>query len=272
MDWNRIKTIFIIAFLILDLFLLSQLMEKHKDNPEIMTDTSFEEKLKNEDIDYNALPVEVEKDYYLSADTKNFEEEEIEQLTDQIVSITELDNPSIIYAVLENPIIIDPKADDPYRELKDFVENQVINGENYDFWEHDESTDTITFYQKHNDKFLILNKGAHLVFYLTEENSVVSYEQTMLENMEPNSEEEDVFHAIRALEVLYDKGEMLTGSRVIKAELGYFTLVNMEATQVLTPTWHFIISQEGAEESFYVNAFDLQLIQTPANNEIKLME
>ena len=57
MDWSRIKTIFIIAFLILDLFLLTQFLNKHKTNQfEVKSDVSFEESLKADGIEYKSLP------------------------------------------------------------------------------------------------------------------------------------------------------------------------------------------------------------------------
>ena len=46
----------------------------------------------------------------------------------------------------------------------------------------------------------------------------------------------------------------------------------MEATQVLTPTWHFVIEQDGAKENFLVNAFEGQVIQGNFASEKKKME
>ena len=81
MDWSRIKTIFIIAFLILDLFLLSQLTTKHKTNQfELKSNTSVEESLKTDGIVYDELPKETIRDQYMSANTKIFTEEDIAEL------------------------------------------------------------------------------------------------------------------------------------------------------------------------------------------------
>ena len=57
MDWSKIKTIFIITFLILDVYLLFQFMKIRDANKyEVITEASFEEKLKADEIKYVDLP------------------------------------------------------------------------------------------------------------------------------------------------------------------------------------------------------------------------
>jgi len=70
-DWNRIKTIFIIAFLVLDVFLFSQLMTKSRQF-EVRNDATLEENLKSDGIVYDGLPKDVVNDHYMSANTKIF--------------------------------------------------------------------------------------------------------------------------------------------------------------------------------------------------------
>jgi len=46
----------------------------------------------------------------------------------------------------------------------------------------------------------------------------------------------------------------------------------MEATQVLTPTWHFDVEENGNLESMLVNAIEGQIIQANTSSEKKIME
>lgn len=73
MDWSKIKTIFIITFLILDVYLLFQFMKMRDANKyEVITPTSIEDKLKADEITYVDLPKAPIKTQYLSAKPKTF--------------------------------------------------------------------------------------------------------------------------------------------------------------------------------------------------------
>ena len=68
MDWSKIKTIFILTFLILDVYLLYQFMKIRDANKyEFITEASFEDKLKADEIKYIELPKTTIKDQYVSA-------------------------------------------------------------------------------------------------------------------------------------------------------------------------------------------------------------
>lgn len=268
MDWGRLKTIFIIAFLILDIFLLTQLINKQKDNKlEVKTDVSLEENLNNDGIDYSDIPKDPVRDQYMSANTKVFNEREVEKLKDQFVTIVD---GSIIYSELEEPFKIEEKLN--VQEFEQYVKNMVLYGDRYGFGHYDEAAGTITFYQKHQDKLLFKNRSAHLVFYVDKNKEISSYEQTMLEVIEPISEKEEVLPAIRAVEAIYRNRLLKPDSKIVRAELGYYTVVNMEASQVLTPTWHVVAEREGKRESMLVNAFEGQIIQENKGNGKTVME
>ena len=269
MDWSRIKTIFIIAFLILDVFLLTQYINKFQTNQlEVRKDLSFEEKLNNDGITYKNLPKETMQDQYLSANTKIFTEKDVSQLKNQTVQIG--DGSSIV-GELKNPISVD-FAHPPFTELESFMKNQMLHGDQYTLGEFDEEEGTITYYQEFKDKPFFMNIAAHIVFYVNEEGKADSYEQTMLDTIEPISEKEEVYPAIRALEALYNQGAIKSNSKFVETELGYYTLVNMEATQVLTPVWRFVVDRNGERESLLVNAFEGQIIQANSGSDKNTME
>ncbi|MCR2822732.1 two-component system regulatory protein YycI [Lederbergia panacisoli] len=269
MDWNKIKTIFIIAFLILDLFLLSQLMTKTRQFEE-KKDPTTEENIKSDGIKYDGIPKDIVSDHYMSANTKIFTKEELAKIEDKIEDSEEL---AAIHVTLKTPIVVNEKQD--FFELNDFVHSHVLYGEDYDFWSYDKEENTITYYQKYDDKLLFMNRSAHLVFHVNENGEAISYEQTMLDAFDPISEQEELYPAMRALEALYLKGYLKPGSEVVKTKIGYHTLVNMEAiaTQVLTPTWHFLVkNKDNTTEDLLVNAFEGQIIQAQqqANEKTKM--
>ena len=76
MDWSKTKSIFIMVFFVLDIFLLYQFLEK-KDNYQFdyIAEASIEERLQEEEIQYASLPKQKWKEQFLIAQSKIFEEE-----------------------------------------------------------------------------------------------------------------------------------------------------------------------------------------------------
>ena len=267
MDWSRIKTIFIIAFLTLDLFLASQLINKHQTNQfEMKTSISLEENLKDDEIQYDVLPKEPQSDQYVSAKTKQFSIDELKEFKDQKLTI---ENDTTILGTLDKPISLEKLKEN---ELDSFVKANMLNGAQYKFWEYDQNKQMITYYQEYDGQVLFLNGSGQIKMYVNDDVEIDHYEQTYLEIGEPLNEPQEVATALKALETLYQKGELKPKSTVKKVELGYYTLVNMEVTQVLTPTWHFEVSDEDGLHHFLVNAYDLQIFRANISSENLILE
>jgi regulatory protein YycI of two-component signal transduction system YycFG len=264
MDWSKIKTIFIISFLILDIYLMYQfLLIRDANKYEFISEASIEDKLKTDEISFVELPKGSVTDKYLSAKPKEFELEELNLLKNQ--SITILDG-TIVRSVLEKPVSLNPKFDS--FEAQNFLSSYLLHGDQYGFWELDERTKTVTFYQKFDSKMFYENINGKVILYLNNDFQIVSYEQTYLEAIENLTEKEEVLPPIKAIETLYQKGLLKTKSKITKVEIGYSTLVQLAASQVLTPTWHFVVEDK---EHLYVNAFEGQIIQfsTDENNLVE---
>jgi regulatory protein YycI of two-component signal transduction system YycFG len=263
MDWSKTKTIFILVFLILDIFLVYQYFEKRNSNQlEFIAESTFEERLKENEIKYSNLPKETTKERYLSAKSKNFSKDDMKKLKGQKVTI--YDNQKI-FSKLDKPFALGEKI---YSEALDaFVKENILNGDQYKYWGVDEDSNAIIYYQMHEEKMFYNNVNGKLTLFFNENKEIVSYEQTLLENIEEFNEEEEVLPAIKAIETLYYKGYLRPKSEVTKVELGYYTLVQLTASHVLTPTWHVVID---GKEDLFVNAFEGQIIHL--NTEENILE
>lgn len=261
MDWSKTKTIFIITFLILDLFLAYQFVEKRNSSQfDIITETTIEEKFAADEISYGELPKDVLKETYISGKSKMFTNEELLALENQ--SITLIDS-TILQGTFKQPVAI-PETNTEYR-LSQFLIDNIISGDSYTYWMTDEQTGTLIFFQKYKDRTLYWNYSAMLLVHLNENNQIVSYEQTLLEEIEEYDEQQEILPAIKALETLYEKNDLKYGSTITKIELGYYTLVQLTSSQVLAPTWHIVVDDK---IDFFVNAFEGQIIRP----EQKIME
>ena len=111
------------------------------------------------------------------------------------------------------------------------------------------------------------NINGMITFKLDEDNQIVSYEQTFLEEMEKLTAKEEILQPLKAIETLHQKGMLKSKSKITRIELGYSTLIQLAASQVLAPTWRFEVD---GKESLFVNAFEGQIIQFNSDENSKV--
>ncbi|MFL6518315.1 MAG: two-component system regulatory protein YycI [Bacillus sp. (in: firmicutes)] len=264
MDWSKIKTIFIITFLILDVYLLFQFMKIRDANKfEVITEATFEEKLKADEIKYVDLPKEAIKAQYLSAKPKTFTQKDIEKIKDQTVVVRSTG--TTLFAKLEKPLQLSSKFEPA--ELSTFLKNNVLFGDDYQFGEKSDKNKTITYFQQLETYPLFNNINGMITFTMDEDNQIVSYEQTFLESIEKLTGKEEILRPLNAIETLHQKGMLKSKSKITEVELGYSTLIQLAASQVLAPTWRFEVNDK---ESLFVNAFEGQIIQFNSDDKSKV--
>ncbi|MDP4162567.1 MAG: two-component system regulatory protein YycI [Bacillota bacterium] len=262
MDWSKIKTIFILTFLILDVYLFYQfLIIRDTNKYEYITEATVEEKLKADDIRYIEIPKAPLKSQYVSAKPKKFTKDDLGKLKGQRAY---LKNGTIIHSVLIRALPVSLKFQD--EEITSFLKSNLLYGDRYKFGERNDKSKTITYYQEYENKPFYKNISGKIIFTLNEENQIISYEQTYLEGIEKMTQKEDLLAPLKAVETLHQKGLLKPKSNVTKIELGYSTLIQLAASQVLAPTWHIVVDDK---ENFYVNGFEGQIIQFEEKNVVE---
>ncbi|MEH7582142.1 regulator, partial [Priestia megaterium] len=90
MDWNRTKTIFIFTFLILNIYLGYQIFKTHQeDQYSLFVESSVEEQLTSEGIEYKHLSTDVKEASSLNAKSKLFKDEDLKKLKEQKATLLE---------------------------------------------------------------------------------------------------------------------------------------------------------------------------------------
>ncbi|MGZ4159571.1 MAG: two-component system regulatory protein YycI [Neobacillus sp.] len=254
MDWSKIKTIFIITFLILDVYLLYQFMKIRDANKyELTTESSVEDKLKADEIQYVELPKVPIKEQYLSAKPKLFTKGDVAKLKGQTALLKE---PSATFQVtVDKPFQVSNKFEPA--ELASFIKENILYGDHYIFWEKNDKKNTITYFQQYENSPMYKNINGMIIFTLNSDNQIISYQQTYLEGIEKLTAKEAILPPLKAIETLHQKGVLKPKSKITKIELGYSTLIQLAASQVLAPTWRIVVDDN---ESLFVNAFEGQII------------
>ena len=252
MDWSRAKTIFILSFLVLDIFLILQIIDqKSASTYDYLSDAPVEEQMAADQITLPELPEGPEEEFYIEANVRDF-------------SMENLANPEKNGQLLRESHELQITLDSPYElgenwhvnDVDRFVKNFIDSGSEYRYWNYDKTRNTITYFQQYNGKLFYNNRDARIVLQLNEDNEIVSYSQTMLEDI-TEIKNQAILSAYDAVLILYKNRLLERNDEVIDVELGYYTLVPLKSSQILAPTWRISIA---GKDDFFINAVEGHII------------
>ncbi|MFC3041072.1 two-component system regulatory protein YycI [Virgibacillus xinjiangensis] len=267
MQWGNIKTVFILCFLVLDVFLLWQFMEKQKQADISVLEeqnSSIESQLEAENITIGDIEIETTEEPYISVHPKNFTEEEVGLLGAKEGVQAEMVSDNLIAGRFEEPIPLPANVEK--EDIEEMVRPYVFNPGEYTFWEWDEELNALIFFQKKNDRPIYYNQSALLIVYLNDQDEMTFYTQTMLGEAEIQENNQTMIQPRRAVEILYNRGALYPEDEVSDMSIGYLTRVPLEdGVQVFAPTYNITVTNESGERKFLVNA--LEGIQSTVNDE-----
>ena len=257
MDWSKTKSIFIGIFLILNIFLYSQYLDRYTEarKMEVPGEKNIEARLKEDNISYITLPNNVETASYISGKVRNFIAAEMPSIPNQSVQI---EKGSKLLVTLDQPVklkSVDKEA------LTEFLQMNVYEGASYMLWDVDLEKREAMFFQRVNDRTLYYNENGFVKVYWDAEGQVYQYEQTMLENLGELDQQENIMPPLQIISILYAKNLLKSDARITSMKLGYYTLVQFTQTQVFAPTWEVRVrTADDKEEEYFVNAVEGKVI------------
>ncbi|SHN33597.1 two-component system regulatory protein YycI [Gracilibacillus kekensis] len=251
MQWGQIKTLFILCFLILNIFLLHHFINNPTRELEYTEDMPREENVRNNVSGLDNIPEETpEKESMLHAQRMEFTEEDVTEIIGLPNQNNVIIDDHLIVSQLESPLAINVEED------TETLSEHVWNLDKYEYFGKDEQTNTHIFFQK-IDRPIYFNLSGVLLIQENQQNEVIYYVQTILEKAEEQTEqEEEINKPFDALTGLYfSDGNIVSGDEITKkVALGYHNLLPLpNGVQVLAPTWEFEVNEE---EFFYVNAVE----------------
>ncbi|KIL53165.1 two-component system regulatory protein YycI [Jeotgalibacillus campisalis] len=262
MDWSKTKSIFIIVFLVLNVFLFILFMDKYENSQlSLRSPLSPDERLVEDNITFNSLSNEADPQPYLNAKAYEFTEIDVNGLEQQTGAVR---NNILLDSQLAQPVnVANPSSPE---ELEALLNEFVIGGENYEFWTYEQDEQRLIYYQQFEGMPIFHNITGRLVIHLNDQNQAVSYEQTMMSSIEKFPDEQDLISPREAFLEYYKLNAVEPNSEVIEAELGYYSIIQLidaaSETQVLTPAWKMTIEQEDGDlEEHYLNAVNFSIIE-----------
>ena len=259
MDWNKTKSIFIVVFLILNVFLYSQYLSSYNEaqKVEVLSEKKIDAMLKDDNIRYGSLPENIESAPYISTKVREFTTADVKNSNTQVGKIV---GNKALHVSFTKPVLLGNSV--TRENLMEFTRTYIKGGENYTIWEMDGEKRTALLFQKVNNHTFYYNVNGYVRIYWNEKNEITNYEQTMLEKVEALEQQEPVLPPIKMIELLYTRNMLKPDSQVTSMKLGYSTYVQITETQVFTPTWEIRVKpDEGKEEVFFINAVAGKIIE-----------
>lgn len=267
MQWNQIKNVFILVFLLLNVYLLYQFNEKRElADVDVLEprESTIEHQLELEDIEIGELPEEELKETYLSVDQRTFTKE-FKDLSDTDSQKMMLINDTFIASVFEKTIPI-RKSDSP-SDIEELLEDEIPYAEEYEFWDWNEDTNIIILFQQKKDRSVYFNQNGVVLVYLNDDDEAVFYTQTMLGETEQRQEEKSLIEPMTAVETLYNANELKSGDEITNVGIGFHTRVPLEdGEQIFVPTWKVVVNEE---RNYFVNAIEGFVF---AGDEVEFLE
>lgn len=268
MQWGQIKTLFILSFLILNIYLLVQLLEKQEDaDKDILerSESTIEEQLKEDQITIAELPEEQAKEPYISVKEKVFVEEDFHKNDGITNQRTVIVDKTLVVSVFKKPVKLPSDASED--SIEDFVKKSFAFPEDYVYWDWNKEANVLIFFQVEIDRPVYFNQNGMIVVYLNDDNEMEFYTQTMLDEADARQDKSSLIKPITAVEILYNANELRTGEEITKVDIGFHTRApKPSGVQVFVPAWKVTVNDE---RNYFVNAIEGWVF---SNDEINFME
>ncbi|MYL50739.1 hypothetical protein GLV98_14690 [Halobacillus litoralis] len=277
MQWGQIKTLFIISFLILDLFLLQQLLSKQAEDEVGQISTvaeSIETELEANDISIaeDAIPEEL-------PEATPIESESMHTFPDDVMSqIEDMGESDKKIELKEDGQVLQVTFDEPIEVTEDTIQSVVTDvvpfASRYSYWGWNEEAGAALFFQAKNNKTVYFNNNGYLLVNIVD-GEMTGYVATLLsfedgEYSGPSGDTEITIEPLSAIRILLNNGLIEPGDEITSMDIGYHTSYSLPAgeeneTQVFASTWkvtvngdrnHFLYTLDGTiieyinEESF----------------------
>jgi regulatory protein YycI of two-component signal transduction system YycFG len=257
MQWGQIKTIFIICFLLLDIYLVVQIIDTDNEAETgemfLPDTTSLQDELQERNIIYENLPETTPKAAYISASWHSFTDEELEPLENQEI----MNNTDMVYSQFIEPIPLKKDGSD----IVQLVSENILYSDRYTYYHLNEDKNILIFFQHYNKQPIYYNNGGMLMVFLNENFEMTSYAQTMQEDIKTQIEEKEVSKPIEIVGVLLENNQLFSGDEIAEMELGYHTFFPFEnGMQAFVPTWKVTVKTANGSRIHFVNALDGQII------------
>ncbi|MCC5890215.1 MAG: two-component system regulatory protein YycI [Alkalibacterium sp.] len=268
MDFKKIENIFLITFLLLNIYLLiSYLNRSDLQYASTAPDqVNLLREMEQIGIELPNLTEEDKQVYYVQADRNNLLEDNVDQLENQAGSIAQ--DGSLYNSILSDPIEIEgtPEegfTDGDFERLDAFMNSSaVLFGEEYTFLRYDEAENRFVYAQE-VDGIPVADGTSEISLFYGSDGNIISYQQSYAGPMTIQGSALDIITDRQAIETLFQNNEISSNSVVGQPILSYQRTLFLEDLSMYGPIWYVPVTDSSGERVLRVDAFERSIIQEP---------
>ena len=175
LQWGQIKTLLILSFLVLDIYLLVQFTEKQAQADLSVleyTESTIEDQLKTENITIPKLSNKEYKETFISVEPKLIINEELKDLKNLEDQDSEVIQNKLIISKINKPLNVSKGSSK--ETMNNLLANLTLYPEDYLFWEWNEDTNVLVYFQQKLYRPIYYNQNGLLLLFLNDKNEVTS--------------------------------------------------------------------------------------------------
>lgn len=271
MDHKRIEWLFLIVFLLIDIYLGIEILRSPVNlsgsNTPTRSVASIRSEMKSDNIDLpNQISNMPASGYYLATKNRDFLSDKTDALTNVEARYSKNDN--TLYATPKISFFLSKNPKEIVEQLNDFKNNSknVPYGKKFKY-EPDMSSDDNYVFVQSSDYGDIYANSAQLTINV-KNHQIMNYTETYMGTASPVRELQSTISAWRAVRAMYTNRELTNNSRLMRIKLGYSKLTEVRGSTILLPTWLVWIENRTTKNITLkrVNAYTAQMLQLSAYN------
>lgn len=272
MDFKKIARIFILAFSLLNIYLIVGIFERQdiQYTSTQPTTNNIYTNMADLDIelpDLDGLDTEGEEIFPLQINAHNLLAQELEA-NDKLTGNLNEDQTVYYESFPSNPMElkgnpIEGFVDEDFDLLKEFVtSDQVMFGSEYRFSGYEEEGRRFVFYQ-YVDGIPIADGTSEISLYVNDAGEIYAYQQTYAGPATRQGNALQLIDGSRAIEILFLNNEITKGSVVQTPILTYRRALHLEDLSMYSPVWIVNIERSSEQNTFRVDAVNGTIIRKP---------
>lgn len=274
MDHKRIEWLFLIVFLLIDIYLGIEILRSPvslsnaDSNATGITDIRSEMRADGIDIPAN-ISTNQSSGYYLATKNRDYLSNKASNLTN--VNATYYKSDNNLVASPKNAIEVKGSQSEILKILNDFKNDphNMPYGKEYKYEPNMSSDDNYTFVQT-SDYGSIYDPAGQLTINI-KDHQISSYTLTYMGKINPVRELQSTISPWHALKAMYTDRELANDSRVVKVKLGYSQLTEVRGSRILLPTWLVWVENKTTKNISLkrVNAYTAQVLQNSTSYNVE---
>lgn len=273
LDFKRIANIFILAFGLLNLYLIISIVGRVDIQDTSTQPANGEDLIASLSSSNISLPnlegteVEGREVYSLQINTHELLERTLEE-SDNLTGT--IDEDGVYYESFpSNPIVLEGNPKEGFTEkdratIEAFVLSEgVMYGEKYVNGGYDEARRRFVFYHV-IDGIPIADGTSEISLFVNEAGEIISFQQTYAGPETRQGNPLRLINGQRAIEILFLNNEIRQGSEVLKPQLTYRRALHLEDLSMYSPAWLIQIDYASERSTFRVDAVSGTIIRQSA--------